>query len=165
MKKTYLLFPAIIMVLSLHTEVAEGQKVHNIQTADLEKILKNQNDRLHVVNFWATWCAPCVRELPYFEKLSKAYDPEDVRFIMVSLDFPSEADKQLKPFLVKNRISLDVALMQDLDYDKWIALVDQNWYGNLPVTLVFNNLKKIRIFHPGEVDEAGLRKMIEENIR
>ncbi|MFZ0282157.1 MAG: thioredoxin domain-containing protein, partial [Bacteroidales bacterium] len=51
-----------------------GQSVKNIRTADLERMLKTQDDKLYIINFWATWCAPCVRELPYFEKLSKVYD-------------------------------------------------------------------------------------------
>jgi thiol-disulfide isomerase/thioredoxin len=154
-----------IILTTLGTSMVYGQEVSNIRTADLEKILKSQENTLHVVNFWATWCAPCVRELPYFEKLSKVYDSKNVRFILVSLDFPSEVEKKLKPFLEKNRISLDVALMQDLDYDQWIAKVDPEWYGNLPATLVFNNPKKIRVFHPGEVDEAGLRKLIDDNLK
>lgn len=141
-----------------------GQQIRNIGTQDLERLLKSPDDKLHVVNFWATWCAPCVRELPYFEKLSKAYDPDRVSFTMISLDFPSEVDNQLKPFLEKNRLSLEIALMQNLDYDTWISKVDKDWYGNLPATLVFNNHRKIRVFHPGEIDEAGLRKMIDQNL-
>jgi thiol-disulfide isomerase/thioredoxin len=165
MIRSFKLFLVFIVLTALGTTIVHSQGVNNIRTADLEKILKNQDNTLHVVNFWATWCAPCVRELPYFEKLSKVYDSKKVRFILVSLDFPSEVEKKLKPFLEKNRISLDVALMQDLDYDKWIAKVDPEWYGNLPATLVFNNPKKIKVFHPGEVDEAGLRKLIDENLK
>lgn len=142
-----------------------GQSVKNIRTADLERMLKTQDDKLYIVNFWATWCAPCVRELPYFEKLSKVYDPAKVRFILISLDFPGEADKKLIPFLKTNKISLGVDLMQDLDYNAWIATVDPGWYGNLPATLLFNNPRKIRIFHSGEIDESGLRKMIDENLK
>jgi len=165
MTRIFKLSLVFIILTTLGTSMVYGQEVSNIRTADLEKILKNQENTLHVVNFWATWCAPCVRELPYFEKLSKVYDSKNVRFILVSLDFPSEVEKKLKPFLEKNRISLDVALMQDLDYDQWIAKVDPEWYGNLPATLVFNNSKKIRVFHPGEVDEAGLRKLIDDNLK
>jgi thiol-disulfide isomerase/thioredoxin len=163
-KAIKIIFVLIVSVIFLKSP-ASGQTVKNIRTADLERILKNQDDKLHIVNFWATWCAPCVKELPYFEKLSKLYDPGKVSFILISLDFPSEVDKQLMPFLKRNKISLGVDLMQDLDYNSWIATVDQGWYGNLPATLVFNNSRNIRIFHSGEIDEPGLRKMIDENLK
>lgn len=159
-----ILFALIVLVAS-GSQVLLGQKVNNIRTPDLEKILESQDDKLHVVNFWATWCAPCVRELPSFVKLSKAYNPDKVSFTLISLDFPSEVDKQLIPFLKKNNITHGIELMQDLDYNKWVEKVDTTWYGNLPATLVFNNRRDIRVFHPGEIDEQGLRKIIDENLR
>lgn len=157
---------SIIMLLSFLATgtLLSGQKVTHIKVPDLEKILKAPENKLFVVNFWATWCPPCVSELPNFEKVAKEYKAEDVRFILVSLDFPSQIEKQLMPFLKKNRISLDVLVMTDVDYDSWIDKVDRSWEGNIPVTLFFNNSKKKRYFHLGEVDETGLRKIINSQL-
>ena len=83
---------------------------------------------------------------------------------MVSLDFPSDLEKKLIPFIEDNNVSLEVALMTDLDYNSWIDKVDPNWHGEIPSTLVFNNQKKIRQFHMGEIDEQGLRKLIKSNL-
>lgn len=88
-----------------------GQKVTHIKVPDLEKILKTPENNLFVVNFWATWCPPYVAELPNFEKVAKEYTTEEVRFILVSLDFPGQIEKQLILFLKKNKISLDVYVM------------------------------------------------------
>ena len=164
MRKAVRLSLVFVIIAALGTLNASGQQVRNIRTPDLEKILKSQDDRLYVVNFWATWCGPCVRELPHFEKLSKIYDPSEVQFVLISLDFPSEAEKQLIPFLKKSKISLEVALMLDLDYNEWIGKVDPEWQGNLPATLVFNNPAKTRTFYPGEVDEAQLKKIIDKHL-
>jgi len=158
---TMLLFSTMITV---SVATVYGQGIERIRTPELEKILRNPDDRLFVVNFWATWCGPCVRELPHFEKLSKEYQGKKVTFILVSLDFPSEIDKKLIPFLKKNEIDLAVFVMMDLDYDTWIGKVDEGWQGNLPATLVFNNTRSIRQFLPGEVDESTLRDMIRKNI-
>jgi thiol-disulfide isomerase/thioredoxin len=150
----------ILLIAFLSVLNSSGQKIEYIKVPDLEKILKNTDNRLFVLNLWATWCAPCVKELPYFEKVAKEYDPGKVKFILVSLDFPSQIKNQLIPFLKKNKISIDVAIMTDLDYNSWIEKVDPDWQGNIPATLIFNNSRKQHVFYPGELDEKELRNMI-----
>jgi thiol-disulfide isomerase/thioredoxin len=142
----------------------KGQDVRYIKIPELEKILGNQDNKLYVINFWATWCAPCIKEYPVFQKLSQEFRTDKVDFLMISLDFPSQIEKQLIPFLKKNNSSLNVAVMMDLDYNAWIDKVDPTWQGEIPATLVFNNRKKIREFHRGEINESQLRKMIDSNL-
>ena len=162
MKSRYLLI-SIFLVLGSGTTVSlNAQKFEYIKVPELEKILKNPENKLFVVNLWATWCAPCVKELPDFEKVAKEFNSSKVKFIMVSLDFPSEIDKQLLPFLKKNQISLDVKVMTDTDYDSWIRKVDKDWQGNIPSTLVFNNARKTRYFHSGEISESELKALIDK---
>jgi thiol-disulfide isomerase/thioredoxin len=154
-------YSAIIIVLFLVApSPLKGQKVEYIKIPDLENILGSSDNRLYVLNFWATWCAPCVSEIPAFEKTAKSYDPQKVRFILVSLDFPSQIEKQLLPFLKKNKVTLDVAVMTDIDYNAWIDKVDAKWQGDIPATLFFNNYTKTRYFHTGELSESELRKNI-----
>jgi len=83
---------------------------------------------------------------------------------MISLDFPSQVEKQLIPFLKKHKISLDVSLMTDVDYNSWINKVDSSWQGDIPATLIFNNSQKIRHFHSGELNEEELKKLIDKFI-
>lgn len=149
-----------LIILILFSIPAQSQTVEYIKVQDLEKILRNPDNKLFVVNFWATWCPPCVKEFPHFEKVSKEYDSGKVEFIMVSLDFPSQVDKRLLPFLKKNKVSLSVAVMMNVDYNSWIDKVDTSWQGDIPATLIFNNNKNLRHFHSGEVDEESLKKMI-----
>jgi len=151
---------ALLFVFASSLSMVSGQKVKYIKVPELEKILNNSDGILYVVNFWATWCPPCVAELPAFEKISKEYDPGKVRFILVSLDFPSQIEKQLLPFLKKNNIKNDVAVMMETDYDLWIEKVDPSWQGNIPATLFLNNTKNIRGFHPEVLDEKGLRSLL-----
>lgn len=156
-----LLYVKILLVFLAFTSYkGHTQNIEYIKVPELEAILQNPDNKLYVVNFWATWCAPCIKEFPLFEKVSKDYNTSKVEFIMISLDFPSQVEKQLIPFLEKNKVTLRVVLMNDLDYNSWIDKVDKSWQGDIPATLVFNNVKKSRQFHTGEVDEQGLRKMI-----
>jgi thiol-disulfide isomerase/thioredoxin len=159
MKRFYYLL-AISVLFILNSAVSTAQKIEYIKIPELEKILKNPDNKLFVVNFWATWCPPCVAEISNFENAAKTYDQEKVKFILVSLDFPSQVEKQLIPFLKKNKISLDVAVMMDVDYNKWIDKVDTKWQGDIPATLFFNNSKKSKYFHSGEVTEPELKKYI-----
>lgn len=152
--------PAAIVAITFGLVPIRAQKIEKIGTAELEKILASQENKLHVVNFWATWCPPCVTELPYFEKLSKEYQGKDVKFILISLDFPSQIESRLIPFLKKNKIAADVRVMTNIDYNSWIEKVDAGWQGNIPVTLFFNNAKRTRYFHPSEVTEKELRDLI-----
>jgi thiol-disulfide isomerase/thioredoxin len=154
-----ILFVIVLSFIGLSVEL-QGQKIEYIKIPDLEKILGSADNKLYVLNFWATWCAPCVSEMPGFEKVSKDYSHEKVKFILVSLDFPSQIQQQLIPFLKKNNITLDVAVMTDLDYNKWIDKVDSQWQGDIPATLFFNNSRKTRFFHSGELGEPELRKYI-----
>ena len=154
---------AVLFYMTVGLVSLPAQKIEKIGVPELEKILASPEDVLHVVNFWATWCPPCITELPYFEKLSKEYQDKEVKFILISLDFPSQIESRLIPFLKTNKITADVRVMTNIDYNSWIEKVDSSWQGNIPVTLFFNNAGKIKYFHPSEVTEKELRDLIINN--
>lgn len=135
-----------------------AQQYTRIGVNELDSLLQRQGDRVYVVNFWATWCGPCVSELPHFEKVADEYPESEVDFALVSLDFPSQADKRLREFIPKHKISLPVFLMTETDYDLWIPMVDKSWQGNLPATLIFK--ENTRIFIPEVLNEEELRAHI-----
>lgn len=153
-------FIIIIILLTGSLSSLTAQKIEKIGVPELEKILASPENALHVVNFWATWCPPCITELPYFEKLSKEFQGRGVKFILISLDFPSQIESRLIPFLKTNKITADVRVMTNIDYNSWIEKVDSSWQGNIPVTLFFNNARKTKYFHPSELTEKELKDLI-----
>lgn len=104
-----------------------------------EKYLAKSDGKTYVVNFWATWCAPCVKELPYFEKLNQAYKNENVEVVLVSLDFPHLYDTKLKPFIAENKLQSKVVALNDVDMNTWIPKVDEGWTGSIPATVIYKN--------------------------
>ena len=108
----------------------------------LEKFLNKKDDKIYVINFWATWCAPCVKELPYFEKLNADYKNKNVEVILVSLDFPHLYDKKLKPFIKEKKLASKVIVLDDVDMNTWIPKVDKSWSGSIPATIIYKNDKK-----------------------
>ena len=99
-------------------------------------------NKTYVINFWATWCAPCVKELPYFETLNANYSDKNVEVILVSLDFPRQIETKLKPFLKKKALKSEVVVLDDVDANSWIPKVNENWSGAIPATLIYNKQKK-----------------------
>lgn len=104
-----------------------------------QKFLEKKDDKVYVVNFWATWCAPCVKEMPYFEKLSQVYKDDQVEVLFVSLDFPHLYDSKLKPFIKDKNIQSKVVALNDVDMNTWIPKVDENWSGSIPATIIYKN--------------------------
>ncbi len=96
-------------------------------------------DKTYVINFWATWCAPCVKELPHFEEVNKEYKNKNTEVILVSLDFPSQIENKLKPYLKKNKIKSKVILLDDSKMNTWVPKVSENWGGGIPATLIVNS--------------------------
>lgn len=137
----------------INTETKEDieidtNKVDNLNLAvynfnALEPILNRQDDIIYVVNFWATWCAPCVKELPYFEALNEEYKDRNVKVILVSLDFPKQYETKLKPFIIKNNLKSEVVILNDVDSNTWIPKVNKEWSGAIPATLIYKNNKRM----------------------
>jgi len=115
--------------------------------AHLEKRLQEDTNMVIVVNFWATWCKPCVEELPYFEQLQANYADKSVRVLLVSLDFKSQKEKRLRPFLTENPMQSEVALLADQDADTWIPRMHRDWDGAIPATMVIGPHKRAKGFH------------------
>lgn len=107
--------------------------------AGFKKFLNKKDDKIHVINFWATWCAPCVKELPSFEKLNTEYSNRNVEVLLVSLDFPHLYDSKLKPFITENKLKSKVIALDDADMNTWIPLINKDWSGSIPATIIYKN--------------------------
>ncbi|MDQ4140906.1 MAG: TlpA family protein disulfide reductase [Bacteroidota bacterium] len=111
---------------------------------ELQKLMNRKTDTTLVVNFWATWCGPCIKELPYFEQMNTKYARKKVKVVMVSLDVPSKLEGKVKPFVQKNKFNSTVLLLNEPDQNTWINQIDKDWSGSLPYTIVLNNSRKKR---------------------
>ena len=120
-------------------------------------------DKTYVINFWATWCSPCVKELPHFEEVNKQSKDNNTEVILVSLDFPSQIESKLKPYLKKNKIKSKVILLDDSKMSSWIPKVSEQWDGGIPATLIVNSSNYN--FYPKPFDKeeliAEINKVIE----
>lgn len=125
----------------VNLEFKENDEIEVYNFEQLENFLQTEQDQTYVVNFWATWCKPCIKELPYFEDLHVKYKG-DIKVILVSLDFPNKLESQLIPFIKEKGIQSQVVLLDDPHENEWIPKVDSMWSGALPATLIFNRTER-----------------------
>lgn len=128
----------------------------------LAPLLKINNDTTYVFNFWATWCKPCVKELPFFEKAWKEFRNKKVKIVLISLDFPEETEEKLISFLNKHQLHPDIWVLYDVDIYNWMPKVDETWKNSaIPATLIRHNGK--RSFHSEAFpDYTSLKKEIKK---
>ncbi|MCG8580216.1 MAG: TlpA family protein disulfide reductase [Bacteroidales bacterium] len=136
----------------------KAQEPEEITIDQLLNRIKQSGDTLYVVNFWATWCAPCVEELPMFESDELLQSEDRIKVLLVSLDFKSQKEKQLLPFLNKNKIGQEVLLLNERNPNEWINKINSEWSGAIPATAVYHQNKQV--FHEGEMNLTQLLKLV-----
>jgi thiol-disulfide isomerase/thioredoxin len=117
----------------------EGLVIKSYDFKNLEPLFKQQNDTTYVINFWATWCIPCVEELPHFEKMNQKYASQKFKMILVSLDFPKMVESRVLPFVRKKKLQAEVVLLNDPNANEWIYKVSKEWSGAIPATVIYRN--------------------------
>ena len=150
----HLVLIVLFSMLSCKNEVktppmAEAKPILEQQTEleiydypSLEPFLNKNDDKTYIVNFWATWCAPCVKELPFFERIGEQYKDKNIEVILVSLDFPRQYDSRLKPFIAEKKLKSKVIALNDVNANDWIPKVNEDWTGAIPATLIYNKEKR-----------------------
>jgi thiol-disulfide isomerase/thioredoxin len=159
-------FPIMLFLFSL-TPVFAQEEVQTFSTFDeFDQYLLTQKEAgTLVVNFWATWCKPCVEELPFFEELTKKYaeDP-DVNVLLVSLDFPKQIQSRLLPFIEKHQLQSEVVALLDVKANSWIDRISPEWSGAIPATVFYQGEKNYffeKTYHSFEELEEDLNRVRE----
>jgi len=164
-----LLVPLFMSVHPLAPEVEEAPATPTKVTAtprllsieELKTYMASHADKTLVVNFWATWCRPCVAELPHFERFHQEADA-NTHVLLVSLDNPETAQEVVPTLLTKKGITAEVVILNEQDPNEWIpALHADEWSGSIPATMVVSggDLTQQR-FHQGELSFEALEAFV-----
>jgi thiol-disulfide isomerase/thioredoxin len=108
----------------------------------LKPMLHQDNDTTYVVNFWATWCVPCMEELPYMLELDSVYRNYPMKLLLVSLDFKKDYIRKLQPLVRKKKLEDNVVVLEDNDANFWINDINPAWGGAIPATLVYKGKER-----------------------
>ncbi|MGZ3884608.1 MAG: TlpA disulfide reductase family protein [Bacteroidia bacterium] len=136
----------MLAVLLFAAVAASAQNVKVYKIGDLLKRINNSSDTIYVVNFWATWCKPCVEELPDLEAFS-GEAKKNVKVLLVTLDFKEDLDSKVIPFLKKNKYTMECVLLDEVNGNDFINKIDPKWGGAIPTTVfTTGNKKKQNVF-------------------
>ncbi|RYY66774.1 MAG: TlpA family protein disulfide reductase [Chitinophagaceae bacterium] len=138
---------------------AQGTVVPKWKTGDLERYMDTTSVPT-VINFWATFCKPCIAEIPHFQELTAQYENEGVRLLLVSLDLPEDY-KKIPAFMQKRKVTAPVAFLDESNADLFCPKVDKSWSGALPATLFLNKHSGYRHF----IEDALTRAQLENELK
>lgn len=132
-------------------QCGSAQQIQKIKINELMKMIDTSSTPL-VINFWASWCGPCVREIPWFEKNVAASDKK-VKLVLVSIDFPDDYPKTIAAFVKKNGYHSEIFWLNETNADVFCPKIDKSWDGAIPVTLMVNNKTRYRQFFGHQLPE------------
>jgi thiol-disulfide isomerase/thioredoxin len=154
-------FFSIVTFLLLTCLSASGQQAEQIKLKDLQQLINTSSEKVQVINFWATWCAPCVKEVPFFETLNRENKSVDVTLVSMDYDLDPNPEKVYR-FITRKKLQSKVVILAERNPNDWIDKIDKSWSGALPATLIVNTKTGKRKFVQKELHEGELEKLIEE---
>lgn len=155
----------VLLLLGLSGTTATAQNLYReVKFTQVDSLINAGSERLTVVNFWATWCKPCVAELPYFRQASEVFSEQPVDFVFVSLDFTSQIQSKLVPFLEKDPLPGVSWWLNERKLQPFIDKIDPDWSGAIPFTLFLNGNASDRSSFEGEITPELLERKIAKRL-
>lgn len=140
--------------------MAQAQAIRTIKIEELQKMISDKGEHIQVINFWATWCAPCVKEIPLFEKLNAERKDVEVSLVSIDMDLDPNPEKVYR-FVERKKLQSNVYILEAANPNKWIDLIDESWSGAIPATLIVNSKTGKRTFIERALQEGELEKLVE----
>ena len=157
MKK--LILSSFVLVFALKTASLHAQDIQKWKLSDLKSAIKNA-DKPTIFNFWATFCLPCLEEVPYFQEMVKKYDSAGIRLVFVSVDPSENYPQKIKTVTTKFKFKYPVKFLDETDADLFCPAVDKTWSGAIPASLFINNKTGYRKFFEEQLSKTQLEKEI-----
>ena len=155
----------LVFLFSIFINLLYSQKIFKWKINDVVNFFNKNNDTVYVINFWATFCKPCIEEIPDFIRLAEKYKTKKVKLLLVSLDLKSYVAKKLPDFIKANKYNTNHAWLNETNADYFCPKINEKWSGAIPSTLIINNNKKYRNFFEGEITATDFEKALLDAIK
>ena len=154
MKISFLVF--MLVILFNKTDAQQIQKIKIKVLTDLTAT----SDSVLIINFWATFCKPCVEEIPDLIKLAKKYKKEKASLYLVSLDLKDYYPEKIKKFVAKKKYAAKIVWLDESNADYFCPLIDASWSGGIPATLFINNKNGYKKFYEKQLSPVEIEVAI-----
>lgn len=156
----------LLLLLSIFTvTVSHAQKIPAYTADILMKRITSNPDTTYIVNFWATWCGPCVAELHYFNDLQQHYKGKPVKVLLVSFDFKDAYPQKLETYIERKKVLPEVVWFSQTNANEFIPKIDNSWSGGLPATLIANASHKQHVFMEKTITADEVRKLVDQGMK
>jgi len=156
--KTFFLIPLLFFSI-----FSDAQEVKAVKVTELSKTIKESKTPL-IVNFWATFCVPCIQEMPYFQEMARQYKSENVSLVFVSLDLKEAYPSKVNAMAKKLQLTFPVVWLNETNADYFCPKIDTTWSGGMPSSLFVNNATGYHKFFEDQLSKEKLEGVIKEMI-
>lgn len=168
MKKIYTLIVAIVLFTACKPNTKKeflafadlqenkaNTSIKKVGFSELAPYLKINDDKVRIVNFWASWCNPCLEELPIFEQINNEYQQANkpIEILLVNLNYEDEVSEKVLPLLKERNIKFPVVLFDDPNLEEQFTKINESWFGDLPATLIYKNGKQLFLNNPLNLEQ------------
>ena len=150
-----------VFVLMIASHSVTAQQAETVKLKRIQDKIATSSERIQVINFWATWCAPCVKEIPLFENLTTTRKDVEVTLVSIDLDLDPNPEKVYR-FMNRKKLQSTVWILDEKDPNSWIDKIDKSWSGAIPATLFVNTRTGQRKFVERQLEDGDLERLIEE---
>jgi len=150
-----------LAVFTLFAVTAKSQTIPSWKINDVAGYYQKNNDSVYVINFWATFCKPCVAEIPYLQDIANKYGEQKVKLLLVSLDLPGFYPHKIESFVKANHFTADIVWLNESNADHFCPVIDKKWSGSMPATLFVNTTTGYKKF----IEAAMSKEQFEREIR
>lgn len=155
----------IIFALIFCTQIGYSQTIPAYKAEDITKRINAHPDTFYVVNFWATWCGPCIKELPEFVELEQRYKGKPVKVLLVSLDFKKDYPNKIEKFIKKKDLSMEVIWLNETNANEFIPKIEQRWQGSIPATVLRYKKKNYSNFFEGIIKAKQITPLVDKQLQ
>lgn len=152
---------ALLILLFAAGHHVAAQDILLIKADQIARWKDPANDTVFVINFWATWCKPCIEELPAFEKITAEFAGRPVQVVLVCTDFKRDLDKRVKPFVQKKKLRSRVVFLDESNPNNFINLISPDWTGAIPATLIVAKGRGVERFFERQLTYPELKRELE----
>lgn len=154
-----------LLLIGIASAAFSQNNIPKWKITDVEKYMNSGKDEVLVINFWATFCKPCVTEIPSFIETTSRYKDQGVKLLLVSLDLPSFYPKKIADFAKKQHWNANIVWLDETNADYFCPKIDAKWSGSIPATLIINPKTGYRKFFEEEMEKEQFEAAVKEAVK